>query len=113
MMNSSTIAAVSQEAFPGSREFIDVEIFTPTDQNLLFEVTAITEPVKTDFSEHCAVGMSRMTVFQPASCVGATVIHLDAFIRHLKSYRDKKGHKNGSPGEVLGISLGGGVPLGH
>lgn len=56
IMNGSTIAAISQEAFPSSREFIDVEIFTSTDQNLLFEVTAIIEPVKADFSEHWAVG---------------------------------------------------------
>lgn len=55
IMDSSTIAAISQEAFPSSREFIDVEIPTSADQNLLFEVTAIIKPVKTDFSEHCAV----------------------------------------------------------
>ena len=55
-MNGSTIAAISKEAFPSSREFIDVEMFTSTDQNLLFEVTAIIKPVKTDFSENWAVG---------------------------------------------------------
>lgn len=54
-----------------------------------------------------------MTVFQPASGVGATVKQLDAFICHLKSCRDKEGHKNGSPGEVLYKSLGEGMPLGH
>ena len=116
-MNGSTITAISQEAFPSSRQFIDVEIFASTNQNLLFEVTAIVEPVKTDFSEHWAVGESRMTVFQPASGVGATMIQLDAFICHPKSCRDnkghKKGHKNGSPGEVLCESFGGVVPLGH
>ena len=54
-----------------------------------------------------------MTVFQPASGMGATVIQLDAFICHLKSCRGKKGHKHGSSGKVLCESLGGGVPLGH
>lgn len=92
IMNSSTIAAISQEAFPSSREFIDVESFTPADQNLLFEITAIIKPVKTNFSEYSAVGLSRMTIFQPASGVGATVKQLDAFICHLESYGDKKGH---------------------
>lgn len=64
-------------------------MFTPTNQDLLFKVTAIVQPMETDFPEYSALGFSRMTILQPASSVSATVEQLDAFICHLKAYKDR------------------------
>lgn len=63
IMNSRAIAAVSQVAFPRSWEFVNVEMFTPANQNVLFEVTTIIQPVKTDLSEDSDIGLHRMTIF--------------------------------------------------
>ena len=86
-MFNCSIAAISQEAFHGSRKFVHKEVFfTVADQNLLLKITAIAKPVKTNFSDYSSLAFERMSILKPPSSVGAAVKQLDTFICHLKAW---------------------------
>lgn len=62
VVDNRTIAAVSEEAYVHSREFVHIKMFTPTNHNLLPEVTAVVKPVKADFSDYSTFGSHRVTI---------------------------------------------------
>ena len=92
MVYGQIITAISQEAFRCPRELVDVETrLAVADQNLLFKVTTIVKPVKTDFSDDSTLAFQRVSSTEPASSVSTAMKQLDTFACHLRSLgRQKK-----------------------